>query len=79
MSTTPHCPSDARIGSVEIDTPVMDVPLKGGVFIGTPKSQDAQTGEMFRIFLLASAKGVDIKQEGKDVPRPGDGSSAGGV
>lgn len=70
VDATPHCPSDARIGSVEIDTPVMDVPLKGGVFIGTPKSQDAQTGEMFRIFLLASAKGVDIKQEGKMFPDP---------
>jgi hypothetical protein len=70
VDATPDCPAASRIGSVQIDTPVLDVPLKGGVFIGTPKSQDAQTGEMFRIFLLASAKGVDLKQEGKMFPDP---------
>jgi hypothetical protein len=70
VDAAPDCPEVSRIGSVEIDTPVLDVPLKGGVFLGQPKSQDSQTGEMFRIFLHASAKGVDIKQEGKIVPDP---------
>ncbi|MFA4928970.1 MAG: hypothetical protein WC558_10660, partial [Patulibacter sp.] len=70
VDAAPDCPQVSRIGSVQIDTPVLDVPLKGGVFLGQPKSQDSQSGEMFRIFLLASAKGVDIKQEGKIVPDP---------
>ncbi|MBF6621178.1 MAG: hypothetical protein ITG02_13230 [Patulibacter sp.] len=70
VDATPDCPEVSRIGSVNIDTPVIDVPLKGGVFLGMPKSQDSQSGEMFRIFLQASAKGVDIKQEGKIYPDP---------
>lgn len=70
VDATPHCPADARIGSVRIDTPVLDVPLEGGLFVATPKSNDSQSGDMFRVFLVASAKGVDIKQEGKLYPDP---------
>ncbi|MFA4927880.1 MAG: hypothetical protein WC558_05150 [Patulibacter sp.] len=66
----PSCPAASRIGSVRIDTPVLDLPMDGGVYLGTPKSQDAQSGEMFRIFLLAEAKGVIIKQEGNLFPDP---------
>lgn len=66
----PTCPAASRIGSVKIDTPVLAGPLEGGVFLGTPKSNDSQTGEMFRVFLVAQGHGVTIKQEGKITPDP---------
>jgi len=66
----PTCPDAARIGSVQIDTPVLSEPLTGGVYLGQPKSFDASTGEMLRLFLIAEAQGVTIKQEGRIVPDP---------
>ncbi len=66
----PDCPGASRVGSVRIDTPVLPGPLTGGVFLGQPKSFDASTGEMLRIFLVAEGHGVTIKQEGKITPDP---------
>ncbi|MDO8184048.1 hypothetical protein Q5424_02620 [Conexibacter sp. JD483] len=64
------CPSASRIGSVQIDTPLLAGPLEGGVFLGTPLSMRSQTGEMLRLFLIAKGHGVTIKQEGRITPDP---------
>jgi hypothetical protein len=32
----PHCPESSRIGSVEVDTPLLDAPAQGSVFIANP-------------------------------------------
>ncbi len=69
----PACPAAARIGSVRIDTPLLSEPLTGGVFLGTPLSMRSQRGEMLRIFLIAQAQGVTIKQEGRITPDPATG------
>lgn len=66
----PACPAASKIGTATIDTPVLPVPLTGGIFLGQPKSNDAQTGEMVRILVIAEGQGVTIKLEGKVVPDP---------
>ena len=66
----PACPEASKIGSVTVDTPVLDEPLTGDIYLGQPKSNDSQSGDMFRIFLTAAARGVQIKLEGKIVPDP---------
>ncbi|HST38309.1 MAG TPA: hypothetical protein VLK58_02305 [Conexibacter sp.] len=66
----PVCPDASRIGSVRIDTPLLSEPLTGGVFLGQPLSMRSQSGEMLRIFLIATAQGVTIKQEGRITPDP---------
>lgn len=66
----PACPAASKIGAVSIDTPLLDGPLTGGVFLGEPRSMDAQTGEMLRIFLLAAGYGVTVKIEGRLTPDP---------
>jgi hypothetical protein len=59
------CPSASRIGRVDVDTPVLDVPLTGGVYVGTPRSSDPASGEMFRIMVEARGGGVTLKLHGQ--------------
>lgn len=66
----PACPAASRIGSVSIDTPLLSEPLTGGLFLGKPLSMRSQSGEMLRIFFVAQAQGVTIKQEGRITPDP---------
>jgi hypothetical protein len=66
----PSCPSASRIGSVQIDTPVLPGPLTGSVYLGKPLSMRAANGDMLRLFLVAKGHGVTIKQEGRITPDP---------
>ncbi len=66
----PACPAASRIGSVQIDTPLLPGPLTGAIHLGQPKSMRAASGEMLRLFLIASGHGVTIKQEGRITPDP---------
>jgi hypothetical protein len=58
------CPNASKIGTVEVTTPLLDDPLKGEVFVGTQKSQDPQSGEMYRMFLQVEGSGVRVKLPG---------------
>jgi hypothetical protein len=68
-----RCPEGSSVGTVQIDTPLLDQPLKGKVFAGRPLSKDAQSGDMFRIFVVAEAPGVVIRLKGRIVPDPATG------
>jgi hypothetical protein len=59
-----RCPAASRIGTVEIDTPLLDVPLNGSIYLGQQLSADPTSGEMYRIFLTAYARGARIKLVG---------------
>jgi len=59
------CPAASRIGGVEIDTPVLDEVLTGGVYVGQPRSSDPASGDMFRIMVEARGGGVTIKLNGQ--------------
>jgi hypothetical protein len=58
------CPNASKIGTVEMTTPLLDDPLTGEVFLGTQKSQDPQSGEMYRMFLQVEGSGVRVKLPG---------------
>jgi hypothetical protein len=71
--TAVECPAASRIGSVEVQTPSLPADSIGGeVYVGEPKSNDANTGEQFRIFIYAFSKryGVNVRLIGKVFPNP---------
>jgi hypothetical protein len=59
------CPDSSKIGTVEVTTPLLDHPLEGEVFLGTQKSNDPQSGEMFRLFVQIAGFGVRVKLPGQ--------------
>jgi hypothetical protein len=59
------CPAASRIGTVTIDTPVLPGPLEGSISVGTQ-----QPGDPFRIFLVATGYGVQVKLKGSIAPDP---------
>ncbi|HXB66063.1 MAG TPA: hypothetical protein VNV42_14435 [Solirubrobacteraceae bacterium] len=67
-----ECPREARVGEVEAQSPDLEVPLKGQVFLGTPNCDpctphDAEDGEMVRLFIQLVGEGesgVIVKLEG---------------
>lgn len=61
------CPSGSKIGEVTIETP--DLPAKsltGSVYVGQPTSTDPESGNEYRIFIVAEAPryGVAVRLEG---------------
>ncbi len=67
------CPPASRIGSVEVQTPSLPPDSIGGeVYVGRPLSDDASTGEQFRIFVHAHSEryGVDLRLLGRIFPNP---------
>ncbi len=62
------CPNAAKLGAVSITSPTLPDQLTGPIYLGAP-----EPGEMFRIFLTASADGVVIKLVGRLRPDPATG------
>jgi hypothetical protein len=70
------CPNASKIASVEIETPLLDKPLDGSIFLATPLEQNAgaaANGRMYRLFLEGEGSGVRIKRIGTVVPDPATG------
>jgi hypothetical protein len=67
-----ECPAGSRIGTVEVDTPLLEDPLSGVVVLGMPKSTDPTSGEMFRMFLVVESeeRGLLAKIYGSAVADP---------
>jgi hypothetical protein len=59
-----QCPDASKIGTVSVETPLLDNPLEGHVYVGSQQSDDPMSGKMFRIFIVASGQGTRIKLEG---------------
>jgi hypothetical protein len=66
LSTTDpvKCPEASKIGTVEVETPLLEEPLSGAVYVGSQQSDDPMSGRMFRLFLVAEGSGVRVKLEG---------------
>ncbi|MET0603781.1 MAG: hypothetical protein ABW167_17485, partial [Baekduia sp.] len=60
----PACPSAAKIGAVSIQSPLLADPLTGAIYVGTQQSDDPDSGQMFRVFLVARGPGVNVKLRG---------------
>jgi hypothetical protein len=58
------CPEASKIGSLQIDTPLLEEPLSGSVYIGSQLSSDPESGQMYRLFLVANGPGTLIKLSG---------------
>jgi hypothetical protein len=52
---TNECPPASVVGTVEVVSPPLAEPLEGEVYVGEQKSQDPQSGEMFRILIEAKS------------------------
>ena len=65
-----HCPSASQVGTVEIVSPIVSEPLKGGVFEMKPEcdpcsSTQAQEGKMFGLYVEAAGSGIILKLKAK--------------
>jgi uncharacterized repeat protein (TIGR01451 family) len=69
------CPDGSVLGTVQITTPLLAMPLEGHVYLGTPgcgqpgqgacSDADAADGNMFRLYIEAGGSGVVVKVPGK--------------
>lgn len=70
------CPAASRIGSVEIETPVLPAhSLSGPVYLASQQSRDPSSGNEYRIFFDAESAryGVQVRLEGKVAADPATG------
>jgi hypothetical protein len=61
------CPANSQIGSVTIESPPLNNPLTGAVYVGTQKSSNPESGEEFRILVEAKEpkEGIDVRLVGQ--------------
>jgi hypothetical protein len=58
------CPADSRLGTVEIESPVLPKgSLKGSVYLAKPEGNDPESGKLYRLFLEGSSaeRGVSVR------------------
>jgi hypothetical protein len=60
------CPDSSKIGSVRIDTPLLDDPLTGSIYLA--KQGDNPFGSVLALYVVASGQGVTIKLAGHIEP-----------
>jgi hypothetical protein len=60
------CPDASKLGTVVVETPLLEEQLDGAVYLRTQASQDPESGEMYRlaIVLHSAERGVDVKLPG---------------
>jgi hypothetical protein len=81
--TPGHCPAKSQIADVEIATSLLPAPLKGHLFLATPRcggeaqpactEASATNGELYRGYLEAEGSGVVVKLEGRVSADPATG------
>jgi hypothetical protein len=64
----PSCPDSAKIGSVTVDTPLLNDPLTGSIYLAQQGSNPFNS--LLAIYLVASGDGVVIKLAGHVEPDP---------
>jgi hypothetical protein len=64
------CPDDSKLGTVEVRTPLLSVPIHGSLFIAQPYAN--QFGSLVAIYVVLKnpETGVLIRLAGKVVPNP---------
>jgi hypothetical protein len=70
-----QCPDAAKLGSVELRTPLLEEPVEGSLYVRTQASQDPNSGEMYRLALelRSDDRGVYVKLPGSLKADPADG------
>jgi hypothetical protein len=59
----PQCPDASKIGSVRVDSHVLNKPLEGGIHLATP--HDNPFGSLLAVYLVAEGDGVVLKLPGR--------------
>ncbi len=59
------CPDNSKIGTVEVETPALEEPLKGSLYIGEP-----QPGNQYRVFMIFDGEGIHAKLQAEIHPDP---------
>jgi uncharacterized repeat protein (TIGR01451 family) len=58
----PRCPDSSRLGTVVIDTPLIDEQVTGDIYLATPFDNPFKS--LVAVYIVASARGVVIKLPG---------------
>jgi hypothetical protein len=67
------CPAAAKIGDVEVDTPLLDHPLRGSVFVATPHDNPFHSLLAIYVAIDDPQSGIVVKLAGHVEPDPGTG------
>ena len=67
-ANAPTCPDSSKVGSVEIDTPLLPDPLTGGIYVA--QQDNNPFNSLLAIYVTAQADGVWIKLAGHVVADP---------
>ena len=59
----PSCPDSSKLGTVKIDTPLLDEAATGNVYLATP--YDNPFDSLVAVYIVASVRGVVIKVPGQ--------------
>jgi hypothetical protein len=68
-----RCPESSKVGTVEVETPILADPLKGAVYVA--RQGENPFGSLFGLYLVIDApeRGILIKIAGKLAPDPATG------
>ncbi|HZD91399.1 MAG TPA: hypothetical protein VE224_14960, partial [Pseudolabrys sp.] len=69
----PQCPDGSKVGSVEVDTPLLDHPVKGGVYVAQPYANPF--GTLLAVYVVVDdpEDGIEIKLAGRTEADPNTG------
>jgi hypothetical protein len=65
-SAVATCPDSSKIGTLRIDTPLLDKPLEGAVYLATP--HDNPSHSLLAVYLVAKGPGLIVKLAGGVAP-----------
>jgi len=71
LSAAPTCPDSSKIGTVRLDTPVLDEQLQGDVILA--KQNDNPFGSLLAIYIAIKGPGIYVKLPGKVESDPNTG------
>jgi hypothetical protein len=67
-TTAPTCPDSSKIGTISIDTPLLDQPLTGDVILAS--QNDNPFRSLLALYLVAKGPGIELKIPGRVDPDP---------
>ncbi len=70
-SALPSCPEASKVGTAEVDTPLLPEPLKGALYLGQQGNNPFHS--LLAGYLFAEGKGIRLKLAGKFDLEPGSG------